>query len=66
LPYQQHQGLFLSGGKFLINVSAFGAMEPVHIQLRCWAEDRKFIVEEVKPMLSLDALRSEKTNMLSV
>jgi hypothetical protein len=62
LPYQQHQDHFMSGGKFLINISAFGEMEPIHIQLRCWAEDKKFRVEEVKPMLSLADLRSTETN----
>lgn len=57
LPYQQYQDHLMSGGKFLVNISAFGEMEPVHIQLRCWAEDKKFLVEEVKPMENLASVR---------
>jgi hypothetical protein len=56
LPYQQHQDHLISGEQFLINISAFGEMEPVHLQLRCWCEDKKFRVEEVMPMENLDSL----------
>jgi len=44
-----HQDEIERGDEFLVTISAYGKMEPAHIQLRCWIRDQKFNVEEVKP-----------------
>jgi len=53
VPWQGHEDEIARGGEFLVNLSAFGDMEPVHIQLRCGADLKnhsKFLVEQVIPM----------------
>lgn len=48
----------MTGGEFMVTISAYGEMEPAHIQLHFWADDNKFCVEEVKPVQTLNELRA--------